>query len=158
MATGYSVPFSTPPITSSVFPSTMTISETSFIPLTYTKRDEKGLSHTVTHHRFCVHPFPTGVRCWGQCVLYPMVRHTVSGHFTPLRDHDLCKVFFYYCILYGLNLYFQVLQSMINIRKHRRDNPPTHVDSRCHHGRCYGNARRHMRDTDVTNGDVPLSS
>ena len=48
------------------------------VPLTYTKSHEKRLSHTVTHPRFCFHSLPTGVRCWGQCVLFPMVRHTVA--------------------------------------------------------------------------------
>ena len=56
------------------------------VPLTYTKRHEKRLSHTVTQCRFCICSFPTGVWCWRQCGTFPMVRHTVSRYFTLLRD------------------------------------------------------------------------
>ena len=58
-------------------------------PLPYTKRHEKRLSHTITQHRFCVSSFPRGVRCLGQCGLFPMVRHTVSSYFTLVRDLNL---------------------------------------------------------------------
>ena len=65
-----------------------------FVPLTYTKRHEKRLSHTVTHHRFCILSLPTGIRCCGQCALFPMVRHTVSGYFTLLQDLNLDVIFY----------------------------------------------------------------
>ena len=54
-------------------------------PLTYTKSHEKRHSHTVTQHRFCFHSLTTGIQYWGQCGLFPMVRHTVSGS----RYHEI---------------------------------------------------------------------
>ena len=36
-----------------------------------------------------VSSLPMGIRCWGQCWLFPMVRHTVSGYFTLPRDLNL---------------------------------------------------------------------
>ena len=114
-------------------------------PLTYTKRHEKRLSRTLTQRQNCVNSFPTGVRCLGQCMLFPMVRHTVSGYFTLLRDLNI-HVF---CCCFNLQLpRLSALGGNINSKIKKKDYTLAlacqicRCDSRRDDGRCRDNGRR----------------